>query len=305
MHGAIPKGRPGGAALGLGAIGGAATLWAVAATVAADLFDAGVKPLELVQARAYVATIGLALLPAAWRRRRPETWWVGPVLLGLSIALVNATYYLALDRLAVAVAIVLQYTAPALVVIWIALRTRRRPAPEVGTAVLGALAGVFLVSGLWGQGLGGVDAFGVAMGMGAAVMFATYTLVSERVGEDYGVIGALLRGFAWASAAWLLFQIPRDFPDALIDGSNLPRVLFVGIGGTLAPFLLFLWGVQRVRAERAAIAATLEPVVAAAVAWIWLGQSLSGLQLLGGALVIVAVASLQIGRRPVVLAPEP
>jgi drug/metabolite transporter, DME family len=304
MHGAIPP-RSSGAALGLAAIAGAATLWAIAAAVAADLFDAGVEPLELVQARAYVATAGLAALPAAWRRRREETWVLGPALLGLSIALVNAAYYLALDRLAVAVAIVLQYTAPALVVIWIALRTRCRPAPEVGTAVLGALAGVFLVSGLWGQGLGGVDAFGVAMGMGAAVMFATYTLVSERVGEDYGVIGALLRGFAWASAAWLLFQIPRGFPDALIDGSNLPRVLFVGIGGTLAPFLLFLWGVQRVRAERAAIAATLEPVLAAAVAWIWLGQSLSGLQLLGGVLVIVAIASLQIGRRPAVLAPEP
>lgn len=289
----------------MAAIAGAATLWAIAAAVAADLFDAGVEPLELVQARAYVATTGLAALPAAWRRRREETWVLGPALLGLSIALVNATYYLALDRLAVAVAIVLQYTAPALVVIWIALRTRRSPSREVATAVVGALAGVVLVSGLWGQGLGGVDAFGVAMGMGAAVMFATYTLVSERVGEDYGVIGALLRGFAWASAAWLLFQIPRGFPDALVDGSNLPRVLFVGIGGTLAPFLLFLWGVQRVRAERAAIAATLEPVVAAAVAWIWLGQSLSGLQLVGGALVLVAVASLQIGRRPVALAPEP
>jgi DME family drug/metabolite transporter len=304
MHASISA-RPRGAALGLGAIAGAATLWAIAAAVAADLFDAGVEPLELVQARAYVATAGLALIPAAWRARRGETWRVGPALLGLSIALVNATYYLALDHLAVAVAIVLQYTAPALVVIWIALRKRRSPAHEVATAVLGALAGVVLVSGLLGRGLGGVDAFGVAMGMGAAVMFATYTLVSERVGEDYGVIGALLRGFAWASAAWLLFQIPRGFPDALVDGSNLPAVLFVGIGGTLAPFLLFLWGVQRVRAERAAIAATLEPVVAAAVAWIWLGQSLSGLQLLGGALVIVSVASLQIGREPVALAPEP
>jgi drug/metabolite transporter, DME family len=294
-----------GPALGFAAIAGAATLWAIAAAVAADLFDAGVEPLELVQARAYVATAGLALLPAGWRRKRRETWRLGPPLLGLSIALVNAAYYLALDHLAVAVAIVLQYTAPALVVIWIALRTRRSPARDVGAAVIGALAGVVLVSGLWGGGLGGIDTFGVAMGMGAAVMFATYTLVSERVGEDYGVIGGLLRGFAWASAGWLLFQIPRGFPDALVDGSNLPRVLFVGIGGTLAPFLLFLWGVQRVRAERAAIAATLEPVVAAAVAWIWLGQSLSGLQLLGGALVIVAVASLQIGRRRVALAPEP
>src|SRR5918996_4581111 len=279
------------AGLGLAAIGGAATLWAVAAAVASDLFDAGVEPLELVQARAYVATVGLALLPGAWRRPRGRSHVLGTALLGLSIALVNATYYLAIDHLAVAVAIVLQYTAPALVVLWTALTLRRAPTRDVGLAVMGALIGVVLVSGLLIQGMGGVDAFGIAMGMGAAVMFATYTLVSERVGEDYGVMGALLRGFTWASVAWLVFQIPRGFPDALIEGSNLPGVLFVGIGGTIVPFLLFLWGVQRVRAERAAIAATLEPVVAAAVAWMWLGQSLTGRPPPGGGSVIAAGAS--------------
>jgi DME family drug/metabolite transporter len=86
--------------------------------------------------------------------------------------------------------------------------------------------------------------------------------------------------------------------------ANLPEVAFVGVAGTLVPFFLFTWGVGRIRAERAAIAATLEPVIAAVVAWAWLGQHLSGLQVVGGALVVAAVVSLQLGRRRPLVAPD-
>ena len=70
----------------------------------------------------------------------------------------------------------------------------------------------------------------------------------------------------------------------------------MGLGGTLAPFLLFVWAVGHVRAARAAIAATLEPVLAAIVAWSWLGQALSLQQVAGGVLVIAAVTRLQMSR---------
>ena len=67
----------------------------------------------------------------------------------------------------------------------------------------------------------------------------------------------------------------------------------MGVVGTLLPFLLYIWAVARVRAERAAIAATLEPVLAAALAWVWLGEELSALQVVGGGLVLGAVLMLQ------------
>ncbi|MFP5298771.1 MAG: EamA family transporter [Actinomycetota bacterium] len=96
---------------GLLAIAAAAVLWAVAANVARSLFDDGVPPVELAASRAWIALAGLGLL-------RP--WRVSParglsrprlVGLGLAIALVNAVYYIAIQRLDVAVAIVLEYTA--------------------------------------------------------------------------------------------------------------------------------------------------------------------------------------------------
>ena len=302
MHKPDPHAASSGAVGGLVAVAVAAALWAVAAAVARTLFDDGVEPLELVQARAYISAAGLALLPAAWKR--PDAKNTGAVVaLGLAIALVNGFYYIAIQRLAVAVALVLQYTGPAIVVAWVALNTRRRPAPEILVALAATTIGVVFVSELIGGDIGTLDLVGIACGLGSAVMFATYTLVSERAGEHYGVIGALFRGFIAASVMWLVFQIPQGWPSSLTHPENIARVIFVGVAGTLAPFLLYLWGVGRIQAERAVIAATLEPVVAGVVAWVWLGQILSPLQLIGGVVIVVAVASLQVRRSAPAVAP--
>jgi drug/metabolite transporter (DMT)-like permease len=243
------------------------------------------------------------LIPAS--RRRPRHRAVpAVVLLGLSIALVNAAYYLAIERLDVAVALVLQYTAPALVVAWVAVAARSLPRPEVLVAVPVTFVGVVLLSGLIGSDIGPADGLGIAFGLASAVLFATYTLVSERAGDAYGIFGALLRGFLAATVMWIAFQITRGWPGELFESTTILGVLFVGVGGTLAPFVLYLWGVQRVRAERAAIAATLEPIAGAAIAWVFLSQDLSSAQILGGLLCLGAVVALQV-RRPVALPPEP
>jgi DME family drug/metabolite transporter len=288
------------AALGFGAIAVAALLWAVAAVVASDLFDAGVEPLELVQARALITAAGLACVVATRRgAAKPRRTGLGLfVVLGLSIALVNATYYVAIDHLPVAVAVVVQYTAPVLVVAYAATMSRRRPSKEVLLALAGAVAGVLLVSQLPAADVGGLDGFGLIVALGSAFFFASYTLLSERAAAEHGTVEAMFRAFVVASVFWILYQFPRGWPEDLVDSSNLPDVLYVGLAGTLAPFLLFVWGTQRVRAERAAIAATIEPVLAAVIAWTWLGQTLSLMQVAGGVLVVGAVLSLHARRAP-------
>jgi DME family drug/metabolite transporter len=218
---------------------------------------------------------------------------------------VNAAYYLAIDRLAVALAIVLQYTAPALVVTWVAVAARRVPSREVLIALVAAVAGVVLATEIPAGDLGTVDGLGLAFGLASAVLFAAYTLLSERVAGAYGSVGAMTRAFTVAAAFWILVQTTRGWPAELFEPENLPLVLFVGLGGTLAPFLLYVWGIGRVRAERATIAATLEPVLAALFAWLLLDQSLSAMQIGGGLLVIGAVAMLQVARHEPARAPEP
>lgn len=282
---------------GLVAIVLAAMLFAIAAIVASELFQAGVKPFELAAARSVIAAIGLALIsqfrvfnfptPA----RKLLDWRI--LALGLSLALITVSYYVAIDRLAVAVAIVIQYTAPALVVGLTALQARRLPAPATLFAVGTALLGVVLVSGV-ATGQLQFDALGLMAAGSSALLFASYTLLSAAAVDTYGAIGVMFRAFIVASLFWLAFQVSQGFPEAVFAPANLPGILFVGVGGTLVPFSLICWGIQQVRADRAAIVATLEPVMATLLAWLWLGQTLSGMQILGGVLVLLAVVSLQI-----------
>ena len=289
-----PGTRDGSTILGFAAIATAAFGWAVAAVVARRLFDDGVEPFELSAARSVIAALGLSFIflrPNHIRRPVPAA---RIVVLGLSIALVNLVYYLAIERLSVAIALVLQYTAPVLVVTWTALARRQTPSRDITIALLSAVAGVALVVELIGGEIDSLSVAGLAFGFASAIFFACYSLLAESVGRTYGAVGAMARAFAIAAAFWILFQIPRGWPDELFTTSNVPRVLFVGVAGTLAPFLLYVWGIGRVRAERATITATLEPVFAAGAAWLWLNQSLTPTQIVGGLLVLGAVCVLQL-----------
>lgn len=299
----LAEAEPPGPLLGYVAVAAAAALWAVAAAVARRLFDTGISPAELTESRALLATAGFALVPRAWHRPH-RVGWRHVFALGVALALVNVTYYTAISRIPVAVALVIQYTAPALIVGWTSVINRRPPAPDVVAALAAALLGVALVVELLSGEIGRMDDAGVVMGVAWVVFFASYTVLAEKTGAVYGSSGAMLRGFGVASVLWLAYQAPQGLPEKLLERSNVPEVLYVGLAGTLAPFFLFVWGVGRVRAERAAIAATLEPVIAAIVAWAWLGQHLSPPQLAGGALVLGAVVFLQTRRQRPLVAPE-
>lgn len=292
----LPPATPQEALRGLLAIALAAALWAVSATIASGLFDAGIPPVHLTFARSLIAAAGLALLP----RTRPRGQMPLPSLVafGLCIALVNGTYYLAIDRLAVAVAVVIQYTGPVFVVAWAALIAKRPPTRTVMLACAVSVLGVALISEVAGGQVGRVDGIGLLAAASSAVLFASYTILSEKAAVIYGTVGGVLRAFIMGAAFWaLVLVVLREWPAALFEPANLPGVIAVGVLGTLVPFLLYIWGIQRVRAERAVIAATLEPVLAAVFAWMWLSQGLTGVQIVGGAIVIAAVSSLQLEQR--------
>jgi drug/metabolite transporter, DME family len=264
--------------------------------VARSLFDEGVDPLHLAEARAVVAFVGLTITRRTAKRARGAPPMVLAVL-GGALAGVTLTYYVAIQHLPVAVAIVLQYTAPALVVVWTALRDRRVPSRDVGIALATSVVGVALVSGALGLGTVAVDWLGVTMGLASAGFFAAYTLAGERASADLGALGATRKAFGVAALLWILYQVPDELPEDVLMMDRLPAVLFVGVAGTLVPFLLYIWAVDRIGPASSAITATLEPVLAGVVAWIFLGQSLSAAQIVGGALVLSGVVTLYRGRK--------
>ncbi len=280
--------------LGLTAIVLTVILWAVSANVAYYLFTTGVNPLELAGASAMIATFGLAILDSFWGRAPARQMSWKQFALGLVLVFLVGADYIAIQQLPVAIAIVLLFTSPLLVVLWTAVAERRAPSRFVLVALMLSILGVVLVSKLLESNLEQVNWFGISIGLTTAVFFATYIVLGEQLSGRGEPSGILLKAYAVASLFWLAYQFTQGLPVTLLTPENLPKVLIVGIAGNLMPYLLFLWSIQRVHAERAAIVATLEPFVAAILAWIWFGQTLSVLQIIGGVLLIVTVTALQV-----------
>lgn len=281
--------------IGLLAVAAAAALWALGAVIASDLFATGVDPLELIEVRTWITAAGLGLLTLRLRAKRPARRLplAHTIAFGVAVAVANAAFFLAIERLPVAVAIVLQNLAPGIVAVCALLATRRAPTARTAVALLIALVGVALVAGFPGATLGSIDLVGVGFGLLTAVGVAAFSILGERSANAYGAIGSMARAFAIASLAWIAFQLPQGPPELLTTTEHLPAVLLISVLGTLLPFVLFSWGVARVQAQAAVVGVSLEPVFGAAMAWTWLGQPLSVLQLAGGAIVIAGVVYIQ------------
>jgi drug/metabolite transporter (DMT)-like permease len=301
------------ARLGFLAVSAAAVLWAFGGTYARRLIDRGASPLEITEGRAWIAFAVLGAFTFLRGRRGKQVvhetaplWIV--VLFGLSIAAANYFYYSSVATLPVAVAIVIQYTAPGLVVLWIAFVARRAPSTRIIGSLVAALIGVALLAELPSviSGSGSSPAGrGVAAAIASAFAFASYILTGERVERAAGPVGALARGFGVASVLWIVVQANRGRPDTLLDGAVLPGVIVLGIVATVIPFSLFLWGLARIGPSRAGIVSTLEPMSAALIAYLWLNQSLGGVQIAGAALVVIGIAVVQSERAEAVPAPAP
>jgi len=280
--------------LGLLAITLTVFAWAIAANVANSLFLVGVSPFELAGASAVIATFGLAVLESVTGRVHAQPINRHQFALGLILVGLVGADYLAIQRLPVAVAIVLLFTAPVLVVLWSALITHRVPSRPVLAALLLSVIGVFLVSNLISSTSVSVDWLGIVVGLTTAVLFAAYIILSEKLSATRETVGVMLKTFAVASLVWVAYQSTQGLPHAILAPENALKVIYVGLAGNLLPYLLFFWSIQRVQAEQAAIAATLEPFIAGILAWVWFGQTLTFLQIMGGLLIIVAITWMQL-----------
>lgn len=289
---------------GYAAVSVAAVLWAVGGAYASRLIDQGASFVELTEARAWITAgvLGLVTLTrgnagADRAGGRVPPWLV--LLFGLSIAGANLTYYAALARLPVAVAITVQYTAPGLVVGWAALVERKSPSRRVLGALGAAVVGVALLADVPELLVAGgipLDGAGFALAAASAVAYATYIVTGEHVGRAYGARASVLRGFIVASLLWGVVQAIRGRPDTLLEPRFAFGIVFLAVATTIAPFLLFVWGLGRIRASDAGIVSTLEPLAAAVIAFAWLGQTLSAWQIAGATLVIAGIGLVQAER---------
>ena len=274
-------------------------MWALNGSLSRLLLDDGVSALRLAELRGVRSFVMLAAAlaiarPRLLRIRRqdvPRLAFLGIV----GLAGVHATYFFAISRLDVGVALVIQYLGPLILLLWLRLVHRRQLQRSLWGAAILSVIGCFLVVQAWNPGA--IDGLGLLAAFGAAVTFAIYLYSSEQAGHRYEPVTTLVWGFGFASLFWLVVQPPWSFPFAeFTSAENIALGLGVAVIGTLLPFVCIVAALRHVPASRAAVVATLEPVLAAIIAWPVLGQDLDVAQIAGGLIVVGAVVWVQIQR---------
>lgn len=224
--------------------------------------------------------------------------WALFLLGALGYAVQASLFVGALQRIPASISALVLYSYPAFVALLAWLIHRRVPTPMERIAMGLALAGVVLTIGPLDP-LDRLDGRGVGMALTSAGWYAGYILVSDRVTRGAGSL---------VSTAWITLGAFVSFTvaGALIGG--LPGRLSPAAGAimlamvvfsTILPIGTFLAGLRRVGPTAAALLSTLEPVFTVVLAALLLGEGLSALQLLGGAMVLAAVVLLSLPARPV------
>lgn len=265
----------------------AAAFYGVSGAIAAHVF-AEVDPTRVSQARAIVAAA--VLVPYAWSRGRlhprGQIWWLAA--LGLNLALVGVTFYWAIDRLGVGPGATLQFVGPFFVLAWMALVQRRAVNRLTWVAAAFAMAGVFMITQAWQ--FDDLDELGLVIGLVSAALFAAYFLIGEHLGKTLEAVTIIGWGFAFASLFWMAVLPVWTFPTDL-SGRAWAELAWIGLGGTAVPFIAQFAALRRVASGIVGVVATAEPVIAAGAGWVILDQSLTPLQIMGGLVVVVAVAA--------------
>jgi drug/metabolite transporter (DMT)-like permease len=139
-----------------------------------------------------------------------------------------------------------------------------------------------------------LNKIGIASGLTASLFFTFYALYGEKGLKKYDAWTLILYGFGFGAVFYWILISPMK---VITSGYSLKvwiAFIYIAIFSTLIPFGLYFKGIERIRATRASITATWEPVVAGLAAYLVLGEVLYPLQVLGGIGVIAAVVLLQV-----------
>jgi drug/metabolite transporter (DMT)-like permease len=299
------------AGLGYVMVAIAATLFAVNGTVSKVVLGSGLSSLELTQIRSTGAAVGffvflVLLARTRFKVGRRELLFL--VVFGITgIGFVQWFYFIAIDHLPVAIALLIQFLGPLFVALFARLVYHENIRRRVWAALVLCITGLSIVVEVW-SGLA-FSTVGITAALGAAVALAAYILMAERERRHRDPVSLSFYGFFFAALFWALINPLWQFPWDVLDDTvslqgNLSEytapvwllVAFVVVVGTMITFTLLTGALRHITATRASIVATLEPVIATVVAWAWLDETFGAAQLAGGAVVLAGIVLAQTAR---------
>ena len=219
----------------------------------------------------------------------------------VGFALVNVGYFLGIERgLPLGLVLVLEFTAPIWIALWIKYVRKGHVANDMWFAIALSLVGLVLVTKIW-DGFK-FDLLGLIGALGSAFALTAYFLIGKSFGANRHPISSTIVGLAVASAFWLLVLPIWNFPTEVLTiemdihgylaGQTFPGwllLIWVVVMGTVVPYLFVISGLRLLSASKSSVLGMLEPVLAGALAWIWLGQGWDSIQLVGAAVVLTGI----------------
>ena len=216
-------------------------------------------------------------------------------------AMVQLGYFIGISRgVPLSLVLILEFTAPIWIVLWIKFVRKTEVAKDMWVAIALALFGLILVAKVW-QGFA-FDLIGILGAIGAAMALAIYFLMSQSLGTKRSAQAMVVWGMGFAGLFWSLVLPIWNFPTEIFateinlqgrfSDYSAPGWLLIAhiiIFGTVVPYLFVVGGIRRLSASTSSVIGMLEPVIAGVFAWIWLSQSWSVIQLLGGAIVLIGI----------------
>jgi drug/metabolite transporter (DMT)-like permease len=226
-----------------------------------------------------------------------------PLLITYSLigfALVQLGYFVAISRMHVSMALIIEFTAPIWIVLWIKYVRKSYVPKDMWTAVSLAFIGMLLLAQVW-EGMT-LDTIGVIAAFLDAFALATFFVLSEKLTPTRSTYSLTVFGFGISSAVLSIMFPIWNFPfDIFNQSMNLEGplenfsapgwtlILWIVLLGTVLPYLCVLSGIKILSASTSSVIGMLEPVLAGIFAWIWIGESWNAIQLIGGAIVIIGI----------------
>jgi drug/metabolite transporter (DMT)-like permease len=296
-------------------IASAAFLWGISAALGRGVFTGKllllgqarhpIEPLILSQTRtsfSLLVLVAFLLGRRGWRRLQlPAADLIQCLVLGmLGVAASNYFYYVAIQKTSVAIAIVLQYTAPVWVLLYVVIRGQQKLTFQKLLSVAIAIAGIALTIGFFGSHSLSqlrLDTYGFIAAMLASFSFAFYNVGGHRILARYDRWRVLTWTLTSASLFWLVVNPPWRVAAAHYSAAQWAFLFLFSMISVLGSFSLYFLGLQYLEPTRAIIASCLEPVFSILLAAGLLGEGVRPIQMLGIVLVLAAIVIVQIQGR--------
>lgn len=280
----------------------AAILWASLGILGKFLYRYGADPLTIVSLRAVIAFLTLVTILAIVDRRLLRIRLRDLAFFALygfvGVALNYVFYFYALSLTTVTTAVILLYTYPALVTVLAALFLGEQFTWIKGLTLVLTFGGCYLVVQGYNPAGWQMNVPGVLFGLGAGVSAAIYSLLGKKSLQSYDSWTAVCYAFGFGALFLILLRSPQALLAVDYAWSAWVVILALAWFPTLLAYALYTTAMKHIQASKASLTATLEPVAASWLAYLFLGEVMEWPQLVGVGMVLGGILILSFSRQP-------